>query len=215
MPDIKNYDNNKKNLKGADAEKSSGTLLQFSGIDLSKSKKGEENNTLSGRQVARKKLPIAVDIIVALLLVALFAGVVAGAYYAFRSFAKDYESVNVEYTVLVPSSDENVNNSLASQLLYMEEDGSVEYFGKVKNVKYSPENEAWLVTVSATVRYKDGEGYSVGQNRLAVGQSLSLRTENGTKVCGTVVELYDSRNPVSASAYFPLVTLMLDVKGGR
>lgn len=213
MPDIKNYDN-KKDLKGADAEKSSGTVLQFSGIDLSKAKKGEEN-TLRGKQTARKRLPIAVDIIIAILFVALFAGVITGAYFAFRSFARDYESVNVEYTVLVPSEDESALASVTSRALYMDIDGSVEYFGKVKEAKYSPENGAWLVTVSATVRYRDGEGYSVGEKRLAVGQSLILRTENGISISGTVVELYDSKHPISASVYLPPVIKILNAKGGR
>lgn len=214
MPDIKNYDNDNKDLKGADSEKSSGTILQFSGIDLSKARKGEDN-ALKGKPTARKRLPIAIDIIVALLFVAIFAGVIVGAYFAFRSFARDYESVNVEYTVLVPSDDESALASVASQSLYMDKDGSVEYFGKVKSAVYSPENGAWLVTVSATVSYKDGEGYSVGKNRLAVGQSLSLRTESGTKLSGTVVELYDSRYPAVASSAFSPTVLMLGTKGGR
>lgn len=214
MPDIKNYDNDNKDLKGADSEKSSGTILQFSGIDLSKARKGEDNS-LKGKPTARKRLPIAIDIIIALLFVALFAGVIAGAYFAFRSFARDYESVNVEYTILVPSADESALASVAAQSLYMDKDGSVEYFGKVKSATYSSENEAWLVTVLATVSYKEGEGYSVSKNRLAVGQSLSLRTESGTKLSGKVVELYDSRRPISASAGLSPVVLMLDTKGGR
>ena len=214
MPDIKNYDNNKSDLKGADAEKSSGTLLQFSGIDLSKGKKGEEA-VFSSKRAARKKLPIAIDIIVALLFVALFAGVIVGAYFALTSFSRDYESVNVEYTILIPSADESAYSSVASKPLYMEKNGSVEYFGKVKSAKYSVEDGAWLVTVAATVRYKDGEGYSIGQNRLAVGQSLSLRTDSGVAVCGTVVELYDSTRPVSASISLPLIFTKLHAEGGR
>lgn len=213
MPDIKNYDINDKDLKGADAEKSSGTVLQLSGLDLGKSRKSD-SNPLAGKQTARKRLPIVIDIIIALLFVALFAGAIVGAYFAFRSFAVDFESVDVEYTMLV-AADEDELAAVADQLLYMDVNGSVEYFGKIKSATYSSANGAWLVTVSATVKYKEGEGYAVGNQRLAVGQSLSLRTENGRAISGTVVELYDSKFPVSAKAGLPVTIKLLEAEGGR
>lgn len=213
MPEIKNYDKNEKNLKGADSEKSSGTVLQFSGIDLGKAKK-TDGNALTGKQSARKRLPIVVDIIIALLFVALFGGLIVGAYYAFRSFAVDFESVNVEYTMLV-SADADELSAVADQLLYMDVNDSVEYFGKIKSATYSKENGAWLVTVSATAKYKDGDGYTLGHKRLAVGQSLSLRTENGRAISGTIVELYDSKHPISAGVSLPVTIKLLEAEGGR
>ena len=216
MPDIKNYDKNEteKDLKHADAEKSSGTVSQLAGISLGKARKGEDSG-FKVRQTARKRLPIVVDIIIAILFVAIFAGIVTGAYFAFRSFAVDFENVNVEYTVLVPEASAADYAGLEEQQLYLDVDGNVEFFGKVKSVRAS-ENEGYvLVTVKSTVRYKEGDGYSIGEYKLAVGQEYTLRTQSGKTVAGVVVELYDAKHQKNAEARLPVGMIILEAKGGR
>lgn len=216
MPDIKNYDKNQteKDLKRADAEKSSGTVSQLAGISLNKARRSEDNG-FKAKQTARKRLPIVVDIIIAILFVAIFAGAVTGAYFAFRAFAVDFESVDVEYTMLVPTDNAADYAGLEEQSLYLDVDGSVEFFGRIKSVQVSEKNGGVLLVVDATVRYKKGEGYSVGDCRLAVGQEYTLRTQNGNSICGTVVELYDEKRPIPVEAAIPAGIIILEAKGGR
>lgn len=216
MPDIKNYNKNEteKDLKRADAEKSSGTVSQLAGISLSKARKSEDNG-FQAIQTARKRLPIVVDIIIAILFVVIFAGAVVGAYFAFRAFAVDFESVNAEYTMLVITENGADYAGLEEQALYLDIDGSVEFFGKIKSVQASEKNGGVLVVVGATVRYKEGEGYSVGDCKLAVGQEYTLRTQYGKSICGTVVELCDEKHPIPVEATLPVGTIILVTKGGR
>ena len=216
MPDINNYNKNEteKDLKRADAEKSSGTVSQLAGISLNKARKSE-NGGFNVRQTARKRLPIVVDIIIAILFVAIFAGAIVGAYFAFRAFAVDFESVNAEYTMLVLTENAADYAGLEEQALYLDIDGSVEFFGKIKSVQASEKNGGVLVVVEATVRYKEGEGYSFGDCKLAVGQEYTLRTQNGKSIYGTVVELCDEKHPIPVEATLPVGTIILVTKGGR
>ena len=216
MPDIKNYDKKEteKDLKRADAEKSGATVSQLAGINLSKARKNDDVG-FKVRQTARKRLPIVVDIIIAILFVALFAGVITGAYFAFRSFAVDFERVDVEYTMLVSAEHTAEYAGLEGQPLYLDVDGSVEFFGKIKSVNASEKNGGVLVVVSTTARYKEGDGYSVGDFKLAVGQDYALRTQSGKTVAGIVVELYDEKRPMPAEACLPEGMIILEAKGGR
>ena len=216
MPDIKNYDKNatEKDLKHADAEKSGATVSQLAGISLGKAKKSDDNG-FKVRQTARKRLPIVVDIIIAILFVALFAVVIVGAYVALRNFAVDFESVNVQYTMLVSAENAEEYVGLEGQPLYLDVDGSVEFFGKIKSVQASEKNGGVLVVVDSTIRYKEGDGYSIGDTKLAVGQEYVLRTQGGKTLEGVVVELYDARHQAPAEAGLPVGTIILGLKGGR
>lgn len=216
MPDIKNYDKNEteKDLKRADAEKSSGTVSQLAGISLGKARRSEDNG-FNVRQTARKRLPIVIDIIIAILFAAIFVGVITGAYFAFRAFAVDFESTNVEYTMLVLTENAADYAGLEEQALYLDIDGSVEFFGKIKSVQASEKNGGVLVVVEATVRYKEGDGYSVGDCKLAVGQEYMLRTQYGVSVCGTVVELRNEKYQSPVEAALPVDIIILEAKGGR
>lgn len=216
MPDIKNYDKNEteKDLKRADAEKSSGTVSQLAGISLNKARKGDDGG-FKVKRTARKRLPIVVDIIIAILFVALFGGVITGAYFAFRNFAVDFESVNVEYTMLVTTDNAADYAGLEGQALYLDVDGSVEFFGKVKSVQASEKNGGVLVVVESTVRYKEGDGYSIGDVKFAVGQEYALRTQMGKAVGGVVIELCNEKYQVPAEASLPMDIIILEAKGGR
>ena len=216
MPDIKNYDKieTEKDLKRADAEKSGATVSQLASISLKKARKGE-NTGFKSKRVARKRLPIVVDIIIALLFVAIFAGLIVGAFYAFRIFAVDFESVNVEYTVFVPNEQYENYAGIEHQIVYFEneDNGSVEYFGKVKSV--SAHSDGVLISVAATVSYREGDGYSIGEHRLAVGKSFDLRTEYGLGFSGTVVDIVDERHPAPVDEGLVVAGTILAVKGGR
>lgn len=216
MPDIKNFDKNEAeiDLKRADAEKSSGTMNQLAGINLHRAKKSDEN-IFQTKQVARKKLPVIVDVIIAILFVAIFFGVITGAYFAFRSFAVDYENVKVEYVLLVPYDDEVNYFDLDYKNVYYEGDNGIEHFGRIQSTYISEKNQVVMITVAATARFKEGSGYSMGDVKLAVGQSYELRAEGGAKIVGTVVELFDEKHQTDAAAQIPASIMVLDVEGGR
>ncbi len=216
MPDIKNYDKNESeiDLKRADAEKSSGVMNQLGGINLGRAKKSDDNG-FQTKKVARKRLPIVVDLIIALLFIAIFLGVITGAYFAFRAFSADYENVKVEYVLLVPYDDDINYSDLENKNVYYEDNNGLEHFGKIQSAEVSEKNRVVLITVAATARFKEGSGYSFGDIKLAVGQSYELRTENGDMIAGTVVELFDDAHPKASEARLPLNTTVLDAEGGR
>ncbi len=216
MPDIKNFDKNEADidLKRADAEKSSGAMNQFVGINLHRAKKSDDN-VFQTKQVARKRLPVVVDVIIAILFVAIFLGVITGAYFAFRAFAVDYENVKVEYVLLVTYNDGVNYLDLDYKSVYYEDVNGIEHFGKIQSASVSEKNRVVLITVAATARFKEGSGYSFGDIKLAVGQSYELRAENGSMITGTVVELFDNTHPKASEVQLPVNTTVLDAEGGR
>lgn len=197
MPDIKNYDKNEieNDLKSADSEKSGGINAQLANLNMPRPKKKDDE--FQGRSIARKRLPLAIDIIIALLFVALFAGVIVGAYYTFRFFANDYESAVVEYVIAVESADGIIDDSLVQTNLYYDVEDSLEHFGRVKSVSFNESGDKCYITIVNTVKYKETEGYSIEENRLAVGEIYTLRGESGVVIAGTVVELHDSERPIA------------------
>ena len=73
----------------------------------------------------------------------------------------------------------------------MDTEDNTLYFGKIASVDLIENAEGentLLLTVRATVKYKKGTGYSVGDNRIAVGSEYTLRSEN-ISIEGTVIEL--------------------------
>lgn len=189
MPDIKDYQN-ENGLKHADAEKSGAALNPIVGT-LSKQKKGDKGGFKVVKNDARKKLPIVVDIILALLIVAMVAGVVVGAIFAFRYFTVDYETVGVEYTVIL---DENVSKKLKNESVYLDRDGNTYYFGKIKSSTVLDDGSQ-IIVISTSARFKSDEGYTLGEDKLAVGSYFTLRTGQNLNVSGSVVELLDKTNP--------------------
>lgn len=207
MPDIRNYDINDKGLKNADSEKSGGIINPLAG-SLPKTRKGEYE-TLKRVGQARKRLPVVVDIIIAILMLAMIAGVFVGAFYLFRYFTVDYDTVNVEYTVVL----DNVTvGKLKNENVYCDINGSTVYFGKIKSAAVDGNGNTVLL-IAVTVKYKEDEGYFIGEERLAVGSRYALRTEQGTALTGTVVGFVDKSKPEEElSLLTPALAL---VKGGR
>lgn len=194
MPDIRNYDKNNTDLKHADAEKAGGTMVNPLGTALAKTRKAARETVPTIRS-ARKRLPVVVDIILALLMVAMIGASIVGAYYIFKYFTVDYDTVEVEYTVLLDTA---VSGKLKNEIVYCEmDDGNTLAFGKVISA-VTDEKGRTLVTVSATVKYKEDEGYFLSDVRLAHGVKYSLRTEQGVVLSGAVVEIVD-KNALAGS----------------
>lgn len=192
MPELKNHDQSKtaKNLKKADSEKSSGGAQIDYIVGLREVKAKESGGSERSQSAsARKKLPLIVDIIITVLILAMVAGVIFGAYYLFRYFSTDYESVSIEYCFAVPC-EENASDyqKAVRKELYFDIDGSTVYFGKITSVSISEDNTLAVFTVEVTANHKADEGYYLGDERVAVGSDYSLRIEDQT-INGTVVEL--------------------------
>lgn len=133
----------------------------------------------------KKRLPVAVDIIAGILMLVLVVAVIIGSYLLFRYYSNDYDGVNVEYkiTVKVDSGIDTYYN-LKNGELFMDITGNSIYFGKIQSVEtvkdLSEDGGKVILTVKASAKYRDGEGYSIGDSRLAVGSKYT------TLRCGEV-----------------------------
>ena len=188
--------NNKNDLKSADSEKAFGTSGQNSMTEVG-IKLGEALGASSAKNRKRKRLPLVLDIVAAVLLVAIVVGVAVGAYQLFRFYTDDYEGVEVEYTFILISERvwEMNYRALRNKELYLDADGNTVYFGTVVSSEIvatedDPAVGMLTLTVKANVKYKADEGYSIAGHRIAVGSEYRLRSETLT-IDGAIVELTD------------------------
>ena len=185
-------DNEKNGLKGVDSHKSFGNtqdpMIEAMGIRV-----GEALN--AGKEKKKKRLPIVLDAVVGVLLLAMIVGVVVGAYQLFRFYTDDYEGVEVEYTFVSASPEIwDVNyRAMRNKGVYLDTGDNTVYFGQVvsSNVVADPDDPSvgvLTLVVKANVKYRADEGYTVEGHRIAVGSGYTLRSEQVT-VSGAVVEL--------------------------
>ena len=148
------------------------------------------NSAQSGASIkVKKKLPLWVDIIAGILMLAIVCGIVVGSYMLFRYYSNDYTETDISYAFIVDGvSAEEIDKyyALKGSELFMDTENNSVYFGKI--TKVSAEEGRILITVSAQVKYRNGEGYSVGDSRLAVGSELALRCGE-TDISAEVVSL--------------------------
>lgn len=197
MSESKNYDvkDSRTDLKSADSEKhdsrEGSTQSSVSEVLEEKIKK-KISATERKRNANKRKLPVIVDVIVGVLVIAISIGIVAGAFILFRYYSDDYGNEKVEYTVVAHCyGDQSLYRTMKNKELYMDTEDNTLYFGKIASVDLIENAEGentLLLTVRATVKYKKGTGYSVGDNRIAVGSEYTLRSEN-ISIEGTVIEL--------------------------
>lgn len=181
----------KKDLKHADMEKFGGEQLNTYGADNSEYSRKEKRS--KDRQAVRKengsgkerkrKISLAVDIIVAIGIIIVIAGLIAGAYFAFRYYSDvRYKDAYVKYTSLINTeqlSDEDIA-SLEGKEVFLDDRDNCFYFGKITEVKtaeLSDTEKQVTVSIETDARYKKGEGFSVDGNRIAVGCEYTLRYE--------------------------------------
>lgn len=195
MPKYKNYDQReqKKDMKNLDADKNNENGIQHISTDILMSSAGAAS-AQKKKNRARKKLPLAVDIIIAILMVAIVVGAVIGAYFVFRYFTVDYESVTVEYTLLVDTDDVASYSGLINKHVYMDSEESTTYFGKIIGCETFKEDGAVLLKVAINAKYRSEEGYYADDCKIAVGNTMNVRTDS-KKISGTVVELVKKSSP--------------------
>lgn len=166
-------------LKSADSTKTKKDNAAGVGLraELFGGKKASDRAISSDIKV-KKRLPVVVDLIAGLLMLVLVLAVIVGSYVLFRYYSNDYDSARVEYKVTVNVSGKlDTYDALKDGELFMDVTGNSVYFGKIKSVEII-ENEDGdggrvILTVSASVKHRDGEGYSIGSSRLAVGSKYS------------------------------------------
>ena len=188
--------NNKNDLKSADSEKAFGTSGQNSMTEVG-IKLGEAIGVGAAKRKRGKRLPLVLDVVAAVLLVAIVVGVAVGAYHLFRFYTDDYEGVEVEYTFILVSERvwEMNYRALRNKGLYLDTGDNTIYFGSVVGadivaLEDDPGAGMLTLTVRANVKYKADEGYSIEGNRIAVGSEYRLRSETLT-IDGAIVELVD------------------------
>lgn len=149
----------------------------------------------------KTKFPIALDIIISILLVLLVVAIVAGACFIVARFNDAHDSRNIEYQLLIERSE--IDDITKGENLYVDKDGSAIYFGRVVDVNDrvvvtgKEQNADYvIVTLHATVQYRDDEGYSIGSERIAVGREISARIDSDTFKCEIIslVILRDQEN---------------------
>ena len=190
-------------LKFADAEKSVLDVPEKKGMSGAEFLKKESKMNEKGRGninaifKKKKKFPLALDIIIAVLAIAIVAGAILGAYFAFVYFADDSEEMTVEYVILAKkNSSTNINKG---NDVYFDNEGKTYYFGNVIDISddvgvngvSNPLGitvESMLVTVRATVNYRNDDGYSINEQKIAVGKDITFRAGQNS-YSGTIVEL--------------------------
>lgn len=186
-------------LKFADSEKSGDDVSDKKGIGagaefLKKENKLNEKGrgNINGIFKKKNKFPLALDIIIAVLAVAIVVGAVFGAYFTFVYFSDDSEEVTIEYVVLANKLDSTLISK--GKDVYCDEDTAT-YMGSVVDVNYEVDvagndtaAEYMLVHIKATVKYRLDEGYSINDNKIAVGKEITLRTGEHTYI-GEIVAL--------------------------
>ena len=179
MPENKKFGTDEKdpNLKKEDQRKIS--AVQGSGnthgMDIFGGRRMADKSVGSNVKV-KKKLPIAVDIIAGILMLAIVCGIVVGSYMLFRYYSDDYDTKSLSCTVFF-NADEELNKymSMKNGDLYMDFTDNTVYFGRITEVRTDEDNNRVILQVTVDARYRDEEGYSLGEIRLAVGGEYKLR----------------------------------------
>lgn len=167
------------NLKRKDSKKnrtdiSSGILM---GTPFGSNKKLADSMVDAdiSRVKVKKKLPIAVDIIAGVLMLVIVIGAVVGSYMLFRMYSNDYDNKSVTYDIIVNSTaDFEQYKKLVKQDIYLDTADNSVYFGKITKVEsVTGETERVLIRVIVNAKYRKGEGYSISDKRLAVGNEFA------------------------------------------
>ena len=181
MADINSYIKEEKaqGLKVADSNKTIKDATPGAGLraELFGTRKIADRAASSDIKV-KKRLPIVVDVIAGLLMLVLVCAVIIGSYLLFRYYSNDYDGVDVEYKITINvESGIDTYQYLKNGELFMDVTGNSVYFGKITEVEIVevPDGGSGQVifTVAANVKYRAGEGYSIGDSRLAVGSKYS------------------------------------------
>ncbi len=175
------FDGKQRDLKNADSKKNQGNSSPLLGRQEDHSARKSAGHAMIGEIKVKKKLPIIADIAAGVLMLALVIGVIIGSYMLFRYYAEDYESITVTYDVVFETYDGTEEYLfMKNKDVFVDTENNTIPFGKIISVE-TEEIEGFgvgnrvILTVKAEARYRKGEGYSLGERRLAVGSTFELR----------------------------------------
>ncbi|MBE6583437.1 MAG: hypothetical protein E7649_00455 [Ruminococcaceae bacterium] len=195
MSEFKKIDTEEKKLKMADARKMSDADQAGAVSELLSGKKARGNTIMTPiANNKKKKFPIVVDVIVGIAMLAIVAGLLVGAYLLFTHYSNDYEGVGVEYKIVCAGEDLASFATINNGDLYCDVEGNTLYFGKVKSITQEESGGLKMFVLQVAVdgvKYKDGEGYYISSEKLAVGAYFTFRCGE-KEIAGTVVELEKS-----------------------
>ena len=191
MSEIKKYNSKDESvdLKSADAQKNdNNTGVNAALGDVRKMK----ISSVGGHKIKRKRAPIAADIIAGMLIAAIAIAIVIGTVYLFKYQSNDYGTVEVEYKmVMYCENGAAYYRPMRNKSIYLDEENNSIYLGKVTNVEFQTDsegNDVAILTVSADVKYRKNDGYTIGDHRIAVGCEYTVRAED-ISANGVIVEL--------------------------
>ena len=175
----------KKNLITTDEQKASSIAPETSLAPMGDSKKKIRKAPKVKKKPRKKGLPIAVDILIVVVLLAAIAGAVWGIYALNNYFSTRYAEKEITYTLLA----ENVSSALVydeegncvvrpdSDVFVLEQEQSTPV-GKVLSVSCEDNGDGTAdvyVVVRTTANYNYTLGYFAGQTKIAVGKAYTYR----------------------------------------
>ncbi len=188
----KNYKKAPQSLKKADSRKSQGEQIQTPVFraDMLVGKKNIASD-LGQRIKVKRRVPIAVDIIAGIFMLILVCAVIVGTYMLFRYYSNDYESTELTYTVEISLKKHDIGQYMAmkNEEVFMDKDSNAILFGKITGVETTENSENVHLVIKADAKYRRGEGYSIGDTKIAVGSRFALRCGEETMSDVTVIGL--------------------------
>ena len=189
MSNRKNKDESQERLKQADREKSSDSAFTKVNNDFVE-KYSKVRGNVSSVFTKKSKFPIGLDIFISILLILVVAALVVGAYFLIIKFDDAYDNATVEYVLLVDKS--QAEGIVKGDNVYIDRYGSAVYLGNIievddkVEVASAEETSYVLVKIYADAQYRDDEGYSIDDEKIAVGRSMNVRVKNMAILCEIV-----------------------------
>ncbi len=196
MSDIKKSEvtSNQQDLKKADDKKTQSNIPQsiVHAAEIRKRHQRMINDNGSDVKVKRK-LPLGIDIVAGIVMLLIVCAIIVGSYMLFRYYSNDYDTVDVTYTVAFSTTEDLDQYSIKDKEVFVDTGKGTVYFGRVTNVR-SVKNENGLnggsvtMDINVNAKYRREEGYSLGDDKLAVGSVFKLRCVE-KKIDVTVIEI--------------------------
>jgi hypothetical protein len=178
----------KKTQAAADDQKASSITQEQTAVPAAETKKRVRKAPKvkkPGNKPGKKGLPIAVDILIVFLLLAVIAGIAWGVYKLVDYYATEYVQREISYTLLVQDADASIALDEAGEcvvlpdtVVYVSDQGQDTPIGEVTSVSVQQNEQGnvdvWIV-VSNKANYNRKLGYFANQIKIAVGKTYTCR----------------------------------------
>lgn len=175
----------KKNKAPADDQKASSIMPEAAVTPVGETKK-KIRKAPKVKKPKKKGVPLVLDILIVVVLLAMIAGVVFGVYSIGRYFSTRYAATEITYTLLLEDVDalialDGEGNCVITpnSTVYLAEEAT-HAMGKVRSVTVDLGEDGTAdlyVSVRTTANYNHTLGYFAEQTKIAVGKSYTCRFE--------------------------------------